>query len=199
MRLAAALFGFRRQPFSEEPAMSIKLLGHSVHPMLVSFPIGLLGASVVFDLVYLATQTGRWAEISFWLIAGGVVTGLIAAPFGSLDWLAISSGTRAKRIGLLHGGTAVSAVLLFAASWWLRYDAPTSPGTLPIALSLLGIAFLAVAGWLGGELVERLGIGVHPGANPNSPSSLATGSTPEPPAPRATESGSRSRAPRPIP
>jgi hypothetical protein len=35
-----------------------------------------------------------------------------------------------------------------------------------------------VTGWLGGELVERLAIGVDPGANPDAPSSLES----EPPA-----------------
>ena len=33
--------------------------------------------------------------------------------------------------------------------------------------------FAAVAGWLGGELVERLGVGVDPEAHVNAPSSLA--------------------------
>jgi hypothetical protein len=31
----------------------------------------------------------------------------------------------------------------------------------------------AVTGWLGGELVDRLGIGVDEGANPNAPSSMS--------------------------
>jgi hypothetical protein len=32
-----------------------------------------------------------------------------------------------------------------------------------------------VSGWLGGELVERMGIGVHEGAHPDAPSSLRGG------------------------
>ena len=36
-------------------------------------------------------------------IAAGVITGLVAAPFGFVDWLAIPSGTRAKRIGDAKG------------------------------------------------------------------------------------------------
>jgi len=31
-----------------------------------------------------------------------------------------------------------------------------------------------VTGWLGGELVDRLGIGVYEGANINAPSSLSS-------------------------
>lgn len=33
-------------------------------------------------------------------------------------------------------------------------------------------------GWLGGELVDRLGVGVHEGANVNAPSSLSHGEVP---------------------
>lgn len=153
--------------------MSIKLLGHRVHPMLVGFPIGLLGVTVGFDFVFLATKEEWWADISFCLMGVGVISGLIAAPFGSLDWLEIPSGTRAKRIGFFHGLTAVISVTLFAASWWLRYEMPTEPNSTAIALSTLGVCILGVAGWLGGELVERLGIGVDKGAHPNAPSSLS--------------------------
>ena len=41
-------------------------------------------------------------------------------------------------------------------------------------LSFAGIALALVTGWLGGELVERLGVGVDEGANLNAPSSLST-------------------------
>jgi len=36
----------------------------------------------------------------------------------------------------------------------------------------LGIAGALLGGWLGGELVERLGVGVDPDANLNAPNSL---------------------------
>ena len=153
--------------------MSIKVLGHHVHPMLVGFPLGLLGGSAIFDLIYVATKTGRWADVSFSMIGVGVISGLIAAPFGSLDWWGIPGGTRAKRIGLYHGMAAVASVLLFAVSWWLRYQSPTTPSLTSIALSLLGVCVLALAGWLGGELVQRLSIGVDEGAHPDAPSSLS--------------------------
>lgn len=153
--------------------MSVKLIGHRVHPMLVGFPLGLLGTAVVFDFIYLATKTDRWADLSFCLIGAGVVSGLVAAPFGTLDWLGIPGGTRAKKIGLYHGIAAVVSVILFATSWWLRYATPTAPEAIAISLSVVAVVILALAGWLGGELVERLGIGIDEGAHPNSPSSIS--------------------------
>lgn len=90
-----------------------------------------------------------------------------------LDWLAIPGGTRAKRIGLLHGGGNVVVLLLFVLSWLLRRDVSTAPGGLEIGLSAVAVLLALVTGWLGGELVDRLGVGVDEGANVDAPSSLS--------------------------
>jgi len=81
----------------------VKLLGHPVHQMLVVFPLGLLGASVVFDLLYWLIDLPVMSEVAYWTMAGGVLSGLVAAPFGFIDWLAIPKGSRARHIGRLHG------------------------------------------------------------------------------------------------
>jgi uncharacterized membrane protein len=145
-----------------------RVMGHPIHPILVPFPLGLLTTSVIFDVVHLLAGGARWAEISFWMIAAGVIGGLLAAVFGFIDWLAIPSGTRAKAIGLAHGLSNVLMVALFAVGWLLRSGAPGGPGVLPIVLSFLGVALASIGGYLGGELVFRLGIGVAEGANPNA-------------------------------
>lgn len=149
-----------------------KLLGHPIHQMLIVFPLGLLAMAVIFDVVALASSNGYWSEIGYWMIAAGVVTGLLAAPFGFIDWMAIPSGTRAKRIGAIHGIGNVVVVLMFAASWLLRGNAPRTPDTLALALSFLAAVLALFTGWLGGELVDRLGVGVDEGANVDAPSSL---------------------------
>jgi uncharacterized membrane protein len=155
-----------------------KLVGHAIHPMLIVFPLGLLGMAVVFDLVYLATNTADLAVASYWMIAAGVVTGLLAAVFGFVDWLAIPAGTRAKAIGLWHGVGNVVVMGLFIVSWLLRMNARTgaveyAPNGLPVVLEVVGLVLALVTSWLGGELVERLGVGVDDGAHLDAPSSLS--------------------------
>jgi len=71
-------------------------LGHPVHPMLIVFPLGLFSVAAIFDIIYVSTQNGHWADIAFWMIAAGIIGGLIAAVFGFIDWLSIPEGTRAK-------------------------------------------------------------------------------------------------------
>ena len=150
-----------------------KLLGHPVHQMLIPLPLGLLSGSVAFDVVHRVTGDDTWGTVTTATIAAGIVGGLLAAPFGVVDWAAIPDGTRAKRIGSLHGLGNVAVLGLFGASWWLRHEKPQAMGTLPFGLSLAGMALAAGTGWLGGELVDRLGVGVDPGANLNAPSSLS--------------------------
>ena len=151
-----------------------KLLGHPIHPMLIVFPLGLLATGVAFDIVGLVQVEDSWFGISYWMIAAGIVGGLLAAVFGLIDWIAIPSGTRAKNIGLLHGGTNVLVTLLFIVSWLIRNSADVHvPNTAALACSFIAVVLALVGGWLGGELMGRLGIGIDPGAHPDAPSSLS--------------------------
>ena len=151
-----------------------KLFGHPIHQMLIVFPLGLLAMALIFDVIHLASGNGYWSEIAYWMIAAGVISGLVAAPFGLIDWLAIPAGTRAKRIGALHGGGNLVVVVLYAASWLLRRGAPQEPMMIAYVLSCAGGVIALFTGWLGGELVDRLSVGVDPGAHVNAPSSLSS-------------------------
>ena len=150
----------------------VNLFGHPVHQMLIVFPLGLLGTSVVFDLIHLTTGAAYAATVAFALIASGLVGGLLAAPFGFIDWLAIPKGTRAKSIGALHGSGNVVVLVLFAVSLWLRRGQVEQPPSAAWVVSFCGAAIALVTGWLGGELVDRLGIGVSPNAHLDARSSL---------------------------
>lgn len=151
----------------------IKVLGHPIHPMLIVVPLGSFIAAVVFDALYLWRAYPGLATVGYWNIAAGVIGGLLAAVFGLIDWTAIPSGTRAKRIGLLHGGTMVVVVALFAFVWWMRYGGvDTAPTNSLFFIELGALVLGTVGGWLGGELVDRLGVGVDNGAHLDAPNSL---------------------------
>jgi uncharacterized membrane protein len=150
----------------------IKIFGHAVHPILVVFPLGLFTTAVVFDAIGWVTGNGRWLEASFRIIAAGIIGGMISALFGLIDFQAIPWATRAKRIGIWHGLSNVAVILLFGASWLMRWPSPSNPMALSVMLSLIGAVLMLISGWLGGELVERLGVGIDDGANLNAPNSL---------------------------
>jgi uncharacterized membrane protein len=151
-----------------------KLLGHPIHQMLIVFPLGLLAMAIIFDVITFATGNPRWTEIAYWMISAGILSGFLAAPFGFIDWLAIPAGTRAKRVGAVHGAGNVIVLMLFAMSWAIRGTDPANPSGLAFIFSFAGGLFALVTGWLGGELVVRLSVGVDEGAHLDAPSSLHT-------------------------
>jgi uncharacterized membrane protein len=56
----------------------------------------------------------------------------------------------------------------------LRRDSPNfQPGTFAYILSFAGAGLSLLTGWLGGELVERLSVGVDDGAHLDAPNSLS--------------------------
>lgn len=155
----------------------VKLFGHPIHPMLIVFPVGLFATAVLFDVLHIATGNPILATVSFYMIAAGVVGGLLAAIFGLIDWLALPNNSRAKRIGGWHGLGNFVIVVLFAVSWLMRGNNPDFvPDPLALLLSFAGIALALITAWIGGELVYRLGVGVDPGANVNAPNSLTESS-----------------------
>jgi uncharacterized membrane protein len=150
-----------------------KIFGHPIHQMLIVFPLGVLAMALVFDLI---ARFAGWPELhraAYYMIAAGVISGLAAAVFGLIDFLAIPRETRARRIGALHGTGNVIVVALFGLSWFLRRDDPVNPEVLAIALAAAGALLATVTGWLGGELVDRLGVGIDDGAHLDAPSSLS--------------------------
>jgi len=52
------------------------------------------------------------------------------------------------------------AVVIFAASFWLRWV--DTVGFLPTAFSIFGLVALGIGGWFGGELVFVHNMGVTP-------------------------------------
>ena len=156
----------------------VKLFGHPVHPMLIVYPLGLLSMAVIFDILHLIFGNRLLPTASYYMIAAGVLGGLLAAIFGFIDWLALPNNSRAKNIGLWHGLGNVLIVGLFSASWFMRgNNVDFVPDGFALILSFAGTALALITAWIGGELVYRLGVGVDPGANVNAPNSITEEST----------------------
>lgn len=123
-------------------------LGHPVHPMLTDVPIGALIIGTVLDVV--GQPTG-----ATWAIGIGLVGMLASAIAGYADY--IDLGGAGKRIGSLHATSMLIAALLYLVSlgarlgWWPLFEngAAVTAG--------VGLVFVLIGGYLGGELVFNLG------------------------------------------
>lgn len=136
--------------------------GHPLHPLVVTVPIGAWVSSLVLDVgSQYAGDPGDLARASFWLIAIGVITALLAALLGLMDLLAIPRGTRAFRTGLAHMALNLLIVGMYGANLWWRiaeFDEAVDPG--PLILNAAAVALLLVSGWLGGHMAYRYGVRV---------------------------------------
>jgi uncharacterized membrane protein len=132
---------------------------HPVHPMLITLPIGLWVFSLVSDLIFKLGYGGPvWNDVAFYSMAGGIVGALISAVPGLIDLLSIENA-KSKSIGIWHMVINLLAVGLYCINFWLRLNRPAGDN-LPIILSVIGIIFISVSGWLGGELVYVRGVAV---------------------------------------
>jgi len=156
----ATLAGATATPEGGDHRSTAAVAGHPLHPAVVPVPIGMLTAAAVSDVGYLVTGERFFARMSRWLVGGGIVGGLLAAPLGALDLSTI----RAARTptGLAHAGGNVAVLALSIISLAMRQRAGSRVPAPALVLTMLSAVMLAVTGWLGGELSYRKGIGVLP-------------------------------------
>jgi uncharacterized membrane protein/nitrite reductase/ring-hydroxylating ferredoxin subunit len=140
-----------------------KPLRHPIHPMLVHFPIGFFVLSFILDLVSL-TPTPRpfLVPAAFYAMLLGVITALLAAIPGFVDYTDIRRDHPAKGTATTHLSLNLIAVVLYAINLWIRApglsDARVS--WVPLILSFIGVSLLSASGYLGGRLVYDEGIAV---------------------------------------
>lgn len=122
-------------------------LGHPVHPLLVTVPIGAWSSAAVLRMAGRYDSAQRLVLIGLAATAPTVVTGLAEVP--GLD-------TPQRRVALVHASTnAVGSALFLGA--YLRRGHPRHATVLGAA----GLAAVGIGGALGGHLSYALGAGVH--------------------------------------
>ena len=142
---------------------SASIGGHPIHPMLIPFPIGFWVFAMVADILFIWRGNPAWQSVAFYCIAGGILGAAAAAAFGLIDLLGVKN-PKIFRVGVMHAGFNVAALLIFILNFYLRTDAGIQTvgldSSIPLLLSVIGVLVLCVSGWLGGELVFRYGLGV---------------------------------------
>jgi uncharacterized membrane protein len=141
------------------PRSTAKIGGHPIHPMLIPFPIVCFIGVLVTDIVFLNNHVHGWATASRYLLAIGIVMGLLAALAGLTDFFGD------KRIqgsdAIKHMLANVTAVVLEIINFFVRLHTDAPIGGIGIVLSVIVVLILLYSGWKGGDLVFRHGIGVR--------------------------------------
>ena len=132
----------------------VHVQGHPVHPAIIPFPFAFLSGALLFDAG--SSWLGRplWAVTGIHLLQLGILSGLVAAIPGALDFLKrVPPNSSGRKRALRHGVLNVSAIALFVIVYGLRRSGAVTVTTL--ALELLAVLTLFYAGMLGGTLVTR--------------------------------------------
>src|SRR2546423_7948579 len=132
-----------------------------MHPILITLPIGLFVATLLFDLVFWRTGNDAFATGALWLLGFGLIAAALAAVTGLID----SLGDRRFRDlsdAWQHAIANVIMVLVQLFSFYWRYQ-HGSAGVVPagLLLSLVAVCILLFTGWKGGEMVFRHRVAVY--------------------------------------
>jgi nitrite reductase/ring-hydroxylating ferredoxin subunit/uncharacterized membrane protein len=144
--------------------LSGTLIGHPVHPMLVTVPIGAWVSASVLDFV----GGKRSRDAARKLVALGALSALPTAATGASDWSDTLGAER--RVGLVHAVGNYAALGVYGMSYLARRRGRHARGKV---LALAGAGLLAATGYLGGHLTYAYGVGVDTTAFQGSPEDWA--------------------------
>ncbi|MGN6333454.1 MAG: Rieske 2Fe-2S domain-containing protein [Motilibacteraceae bacterium] len=119
-------------------------LGHPTHPALVQLPVGAFMSSALLDAV-----PGQERAATM-LVGTGVFSALPAAVAGLADWSQMHP--QQQRVGIVHAGSNVVGLSLYAASLVSRLRGRHARGK---GLALAGLTALSAGAFLGGHLSYR--------------------------------------------
>lgn len=142
----------------------MRLFGHPLHPMLVHVPLALWVVGSACDALTLLGVTQAW-PLAWLCIAVGLAAALPAMAAGLADFATVTD--EAVAIATRHMALMASAWTAYLAALLMRSDgfaALPDPSYGAIAASFVGLLLLVAGAAHGGQLVYRLGVGVHRGA-----------------------------------
>jgi uncharacterized membrane protein len=146
---------------TRNPVSSANLMGHPLHPILITLPIGFFVATFLFDILFWQTGNPAFATGAIWLLGAGLVGAVLAAGTGLTDFLG-DGRIRAVSDAWQHAIGNVILVLIQLFSFYQRYRYGASAVVpLGLSLSLISVLILLFTGWKGGEMVFRHRIAVY--------------------------------------
>ena len=146
---------------SSNPRSTLSIAGHPLHPMAVPLPIASFIGALAADIAYANTGNLFWVEASQWLLGVGILTALLAAVGGFVDFFG-DARIRALAAARRHMIGNLALVVLEAFNLFVRLGDDSADAVVPLglALSTIGVALLLFNGWQGWEMVYRHRVGI---------------------------------------
>ncbi len=137
-----------------------------MHPLLSHFPLVLIPATIVFDIVALSMDGGNntLVQVAFYSLIAGIAFAVLSSTFGVIDYLwELPQRSRVREIGKIHAsGMSIALVLAISSAVFRGMDlAATTPQIGAVATTIIASLVIIPMGWLGGRMVFKYGTRVE--------------------------------------
>ena len=134
---------------AHRPVRPISIVRHPIYSLFLPVPVVCFIGALITDLSYLNSGGNLlWVNFSAWLLAAGLVFGVVALIILLID--------------AIRGSAAWLAFCLLLAAWIVEFinslvharDGWTAVAGLGLILSIIGTVLVLVAGWFSRRAVE---------------------------------------------
>ncbi|MEH1029732.1 DUF2231 domain-containing protein [Micromonospora profundi] len=137
----------------------LRVQGHPIQPMLVTFPMGLFVSAAVFDFTDVIGGPAFLGEVGYWTGVAALVAAALTVVAGMIDlWDVPGDGTRRTAIAFNLANTAMAGMFLVACL--VRAQSPQRGASVAILIAeLVALAIGGVGVHLGARLMRQFDAG----------------------------------------
>jgi uncharacterized membrane protein len=135
----------------------LRISGHPIQPVLVTFPVGLFVCAVLFDLTRLIGGPEIVGELGYWTVTAGLVAAGLTLAAGLVDLWDVPSESPVRRpvVTLLLVNGAMAGMFLLVCVMRTALPERGASGGL-VAVEALGLAVGGLGVRLGAQFMRRV-------------------------------------------
>ena len=129
---------------------------HPLLTLLVSFPIACLSFALLTDAIYVQTANVLWVDFSAWLLAIGLLGGVLAALAGLITIIRNRHSHSVRFVWPVALGGVLVLVIAFLNNLVHSRDGWTSVMPTGLALSVVTVLIMLIVLWFASDRRHRL-------------------------------------------
>ncbi|SIM66793.1 DUF2231 domain-containing protein [Micromonospora cremea] len=133
----------------------LRVQGHPIQPMLVTFPLGLFASATIFDLTDVAGGPAFLGEVGYWTGVAALAAAALTAIAGMVDLWDVP-GDRTRRTAIAFNLVNAAMAGMFLLTCLIRAQAPQRGASAAILVTeLVALAVGGVGVRLGARLMRQ--------------------------------------------
>jgi uncharacterized membrane protein len=135
----------------------LRISGHSIQPVLVTFPVGLFVCAALFDLARLVGAVPIMGEVGYWTVVAGLVAAALTLVAGLVELWDVPEQSPLRRpvVTLLLVNGAMAGMFLLGCLMRAALPDRGASGSL-VALEAAALAVGGLGVRLGARLMRRV-------------------------------------------